>query len=412
MPHRCSGDTGGIDDQRMYERFDIIIVGGRCAGGALARITASAGIRTLVLDRAAFPSDTVSSHAISTHGVELLDAWGLLDAVLATGAPQTHSFRVTAGDFDTTVTIPSEQPGMIAPRRTVLDHLLISAAREAGAVVWESTTFLGVVTGPNGLVTGVRCRKAERELEVSAAMVVGADGFRSAVAQAVAAPSYDVRPSSCAGVYAYYEEPATGEFSLALGERRLLLALPTNDGQTCVAFACHSDDFGELHRGGDRAWQGVADEVAPAIGQRVRQGRRASRFVVFKCPPGRFRRPFGPGWALVGDAGHYTDPFTGQGMGNAFLGAHLLGSALVDGFSGGTNLEDSLAHYQHERDRLTGEIHALTHDLAGFDWDVPAGTAALLRRRELGDRLHREIAAMVRGTRPVKTLAPASAGAA
>jgi flavin-dependent dehydrogenase len=88
--------------------------------------------------------------------------------------------------------------------------------------------------------------------------------------------------------------------------------------------------------------------------------RRVSRFNVFRPEPSVMRVPHGPGWALVGDAGHYMDPTTGQGMANAFLSAQLLSDAVIAG--------DDLAGYHHRRDELLGEMHAITGDLSQLAW--------------------------------------------
>jgi 2-polyprenyl-6-methoxyphenol hydroxylase-like FAD-dependent oxidoreductase len=199
----------------MDRYFDVVIVGGRCAGAALARLLATSGLRTLIIDRATFPSDTVSTHSITGHGTRLLNHWGLLDAAVATGAPVRQAARFTTGEHSFLAAMPDDGHGYFAPRRTVLDALLVDAARKAGAEVWEATTFLGVERDA-ATVTGVRCRRADGEtVVVHAAVVVGADGAHSAVADAVGAPAYRVRPSAASGVYAYYENTGLTEFEFA-----------------------------------------------------------------------------------------------------------------------------------------------------------------------------------------------------
>lgn len=377
----------------MAERFDVVIVGGRCAGAALAHLTAGSGLKTLVIDRAAFPSDTVSTHSISAHGAELLRQWGLLDEVLATGVPNPRTLHVTIGALATSIPLPDANPGFLAPRRTVLDALLLDAARAAGATVWESTTLVALASGRDGRVTGVRCRRGDGdEVTVAASLVVGADGVRSAVARAVRARSYRVRASNDFGVYAYYDGAALEEPAVGLAERTLALAIPTNDQQVCVAVAVHRADFAAVRCDGDAAVRAVAARLSAPIADAVGRGRRASRFVIFTAHAGHYRTPWGDGWALVGDAGHYSDPFTAQGIANAFLGADLLATALIDGLGGRRPLHDALRDYHHTRDALTGDIHDITHDLAAFDWDVDAGLALFLGWRSLLDDLHAVVA--------------------
>ncbi|MBE0610887.1 MAG: FAD-dependent monooxygenase, partial [Dehalococcoidia bacterium] len=118
--------------------YDAIVVGARCAGSPTAMLLARNGHRVLVVDRATFPSDTLSTHFMTPDGVERLREWGLLDRVLATGCPQLHGTQRSLQGM----ALPADpnDPLTIAPRRTVLDKILVDAAREAGAEVREGTS--------------------------------------------------------------------------------------------------------------------------------------------------------------------------------------------------------------------------------------------------------------------------------
>ncbi|MDX6199099.1 MAG: hypothetical protein QOJ79_2250 [Actinomycetota bacterium] len=372
----------------MELSYDVAIVGARCAGSALARLLAQAGLRVVVIDRARFPSDTHSTACISTTGTELLHAWGVLDEVVGLGAPNLSEVRLSTPSQTLLVPLPPDGHGLVAPRRTVLDKLLVDMARSAGADVWEGTALAGLVGGSQGEpVRGLQCFRSDGALtEVRASVVVGADGFTSRVATCVDAPSYAQLPSACSGVYGYYADSGVTEFGIGLAERRLVLSFPTTGGEVCLVVGGHCDDTRHLSRGGDEAAAAFIEEVAPHVAAGLRKGRRSSRMRSFHPRPGRFRVPHGPGWALVGDAGHYLDPITGQGMSNAFLGAALLSEALVDGLGGARRLPVALAGYQQERDELTMDVHEVTHELAMFGWSEQRGLELVAGYRALAER--------------------------
>jgi flavin-dependent dehydrogenase len=139
--------------------FDVIVVGARCAGSPTAMLLARQGYRVLLVDRATFPSDTVSAHFIWPPGVACLKRWGLLERVLATNSPVIRTIRLDLGEFQLTGEPPAfEGVGEIcAPRRTVLDKLLLDAAAEAGAEVRDAFTMTGLLSLVDR-VTGVRGR--------------------------------------------------------------------------------------------------------------------------------------------------------------------------------------------------------------------------------------------------------------
>src|SRR5215475_7836709 len=176
--------------------YDVIVVGARVAGATTAMLLARAGLTVLAVDQARFPSDTLSTHQLQSPGVARLSRWGLLDRLLATGVPQVNSVRFHIAG----ATLASSYPPvdgtefMLSPRRTVLDALLVDAAREAGAEVREATVLTELST-MGGRIVGVRCRAKDAPAETTerAAIVVGADGRHSRVAKMAGAPEYRAR---------------------------------------------------------------------------------------------------------------------------------------------------------------------------------------------------------------------------
>src|SRR4051794_20725484 len=157
---------------------DVVVVGARCAGGATAMLLARLGYDVVVVDRATFPSDTVSTHAIARGGVVQLDRWGLLDAVLASGAPAIREVSFHR-DGDVSVRPIKDRAGidlLVNPRRYVLDSILLAAAERSGARVRTGVTVDDVVRDRTGRVTGVVGRDHDRRpVELQGRFVIGAD---------------------------------------------------------------------------------------------------------------------------------------------------------------------------------------------------------------------------------------------
>jgi flavin-dependent dehydrogenase len=373
------------------ETFDVVVVGARCAGSATARLLAQSGLRVLVLDRAAFPSDTLSTHGVGAVGVLLLRRWGLLDKVLATNVPWETSVGLKLGDVEMEREIP---PGMVAPfcpRRVVLDNILVQGAREAGAEVRERAASRELIT-EDGAVVGIRYSdRDDRVHDVRARLVIGADGRNSFVAKAVNAPVYDVRPSKVGFRYAYYSGIPIKRVEMAWVYPNFAYVFPTNDGLACMAGATADATFDGYTTEDDQALVNLFEAASPRLAEVLRGGRRESRFYSHRGKDGRFFVPYGPGWALVGDAGYFRDPVIGQGISDALAGAQLLADAVLEGFHDPAALEQSLMQFQRQRDEAAINTYEASQQLASLDWtneelpglfarlqDSPARLAALL----------------------------------
>jgi flavin-dependent dehydrogenase len=333
--------------------YDAIIVGARCAGSPTAMLLARKGYRVLLVDRTAFPSDTISTHIIWQPGVARLERWGLLEKITASNCPPIRTVTFDVGDFAFAGTPPPANGirESYAPRRTVLDKILADAAVEAGAELREGFSVQGVVTDAER-VTGIRGRsRAGSTIAESAGIVIGADGVHSVVARHVQASEYNGRPTLACWYYSYWSGvPAAGtEYYPRPG--RAIGRIPTNDGLVCIPTAWIREEFARYRADIEGNYLRTL-ELAPGLADQVREGKREGRFYGTADVPNFFRKPYGPGWALVGDAGYHKDPITAQGITDAFRDAELLAEAVDEGFAGRRPLEEALADYQRYRDQV------------------------------------------------------------
>ena len=355
----------------MTKTFDAIVVGARCAGSPTAMLLARKGYRVLVVDRATFPSDTVSTHILHPRSIDALARWGLLDRVIATGCPPVHTYTYDFGPF-TIEGAPGtdEMPLAYCPRRTVLDKLLVDAASEAGAEVREGFTVEKILI-EDGRVAGIAGRSKDGKSVVERGkIVIGADGRQSIVAETVRPQQYNEKPPLLAAYYTYWSGlPMNGRFETFIRERRGFAAVPTNDGLTMVIVGWPYAEFAENKKDIEGNYLKTI-AMAPAFDERLRSAKREAKFVG-AAVPNYFRKPYGPGWALVGDAGYNKDFITAQGILDAFRDAELCADALDASFSGARTFEDAMGDYQRTRDADVLPIFELTCEFATLEPPPP-----------------------------------------
>ena len=364
--------------------YDAIIVGARCAGSPLAMLLARAGCKVLLLDKAAFPSDTISSHYIHNSGVARLKQWGLLDRVCATGAPPVSRLRYDLGGCVLEGTPPPTdgvQVG-IAPRRAVLDRILLEEALAAGASFRESFAVDGLVHRDDRVVgiRGHHCGGAS--IEEQAMVVVGADGVGSVIAQMVEATEYDACSGMTCLYYSYWSGLPMPMAELYARPRCVSIAFPTNDGLTVVVNIWPLERLDEVRANLEEAFHRSLDEL-PNLGARVREARREERFFGMVARRNFFRKPYGAGWALAGDAGYHRDPITAQGMRDAFRDADLLSEALIDGSA------EALERFEQRRNEESAAMYRMTMERASFappPTQAMALMAAIVGNQEQTDR--------------------------
>jgi flavin-dependent dehydrogenase len=357
---------------RYRHRHDVVIIGARAAGAATALLLARSGHDVTLLDRATFPSDTLSTHQIARPGVVQLHRWGLLPAVLASGAPAIRQVTFTA-DGESVVRTVKHRAGvdlLVAPRRYVLDTLVAEAAARAGVHMGLGVAVDGLRFDGSGRVIGVDGHdRAGNAIEIDARFVVGADGLTSMVARRVGAEVVEERGRAGAVRYAYYDGLPWSGIELIVAERALAGVFPTHDGQACIWVGSPSTDADAIRRRSPSSAAAFTTHLraaAPDLAARLRAGRRTSPVIGMFRMPNLLRRAHGPGWALVGDAGYHRDAITGYGISDAYRDAELLACALDRALRGQADEVSALTGYQRTRDRSLREVFEVTCALSAY----------------------------------------------
>ena len=377
----------------MKNDYDVVVVGARCAGAATALLLARGGLSVLVVDRARPGTDTLSTHALTRPGVLALHRWGVLDAVRAAGTPPVrrvvqhysdsartppHRTRHGAWVVDVPIRAAGGVDALYAPRRWLLDRLLGEAAAAAGAEVAHGVTARDLLVDGDR-VAGVRIGGRGGDVPVRAGFVVGADGVRSGVARRVAAPVVQRGRHATDTVYTYVDGLPDDAYRNWFVPGAAAGLIPTNNGRACVWVGGPAG----LRWPGTRADRladilaAVAPDLARGLAARSMRGPHPA----YAGPPGFTRRVHGPGWALVGDAAHYTDPIGAHGMTAALVGAELLARSLLTA-AGGVPEAVALAGYARTHRRLTEPMAAAVDLAASHRWDAAGLQRAHLAMNE------------------------------
>lgn len=359
----------------MSTPLDVVVVGGRVAGASTALLLARAGLSVALVERGRRGSDTVSTHALMRAGVLQLSRWGVLGDVVAAGTPAVRHtvFHYPDGeDVDVPIRPRAGVDALYAPRRHLLDRLLVEAAEDAGARVLHETSVTSLRRDASGRVAGVVGRtRAGARIDLAAGLTIGADGIRSRVAeQAGASTTWRGRAAS-AVLYRYVEDPRADGYEWTYGTGAGAGIIPTNDGASCLFVSTTPDRMRRLRRRGvERAVADLLVAAGPAAVERVQGLRPLSPVRGWAGVPGFVRESGGPGWALVGDAGYFKDPITSHGITDALRDAELLAGQVLAAHSGAVPERVALVRYQQSRERLSRQLLEVTERVAAYDWDA------------------------------------------
>ncbi|HZN80605.1 MAG TPA: NAD(P)/FAD-dependent oxidoreductase [Mycobacterium sp.] len=380
----------------MDHHYDAIVVGGRCSGAATAMLLARGGMRVLVIEASRPGTDTLSTHALMRGGVLQLHRWGLLDRVVDAGTPAIVSTEFAYGDDIETVDIrPSGGiSALYAPRRTVLDALLLEAAHAAGVEVCTSARVTRLLTD-GGRVRGIEGieRGTGTRFRAIAPLTIGADGRNSTIAKGVDAPFRRRGTASSAILYRYFPGLPRDRYHWAYRPGVTAGVVPTSDGLACVWVGTASAEFAQRRSASlDAAFWSLLTEAAPEVARAIGDAPPVGTLRGFPGQPGWIRGSAGPGWALVGDAAYFKDPITAHGITDALRDAELLARAVLDAPRGGRAQLNTLHDYERTRDRLSVPLFDITERIASYSWDMEELRGRL---RELNQAMRSEVDALL-----------------
>lgn len=351
------------------ETFDVIVIGARCAGSSTAMLLARQGHRVLILDRDDFPSDMkASTHMMWQGGAGILHRWGLLGRLRETGCTPMSIGHLDLGDFVLTGKAPPADgvTEAYAPRRFVLDNLLLDAAREAGAEFRPRCAFDDVLI-EDDVVVGVTYRGPDGQAtEARASIVVGADGRHSKVARAVDATLIEEHPRLQGTVWAYFKNLSIDDMEFYSRPGRMVYAWYTHDDETLAGICFRYEDYLGIAKNAEESMPAELEALAPEFAARVASAERTTPWLA-GATRGFRREAVGPGWALVGDAGLTMDPITAAGITNALRDGEFLAEAIHAGLSGARPMDEALSDFQAKRDAASNDLFAFTREMAKLD---------------------------------------------
>ena len=367
----------------MNAEYDAIIVGARIAGTIIATLLAEQGRRVLVLDRARFPSDSLSTHFFRSPAFKAFQRVGVFDDVLKTAPRLVNNFNDLDGHVFSEPVTDSDGPSYyLCLRRITLDALLFERMRkEKNVTVREGATVSGVVTD-NGRVTGVKWREEDGEHHASARVTIGADGVRSVVAAAVNPAVEHFEPVRRAMYYGYFRglDPSPGpaaEFHFR--GNRLVYVFPTDGNLTLVASSIPIAEFETFKKNLSESFAAEVN-LMTELKSRFARAEQAGPLMGSAVIPGYRKVPFGEGWALAGDAEQVMDPWSGQGIDQASTHATMLADGLLKWFSGPTTWAEAMAEYHNRRNDFSVKTYERTCMVAR---DLRTLTGPALKKRGL-----------------------------
>jgi 2-polyprenyl-6-methoxyphenol hydroxylase-like FAD-dependent oxidoreductase len=353
-------------NQFAHSTYDAIIIGARCAGAASGMLLARSGARVLIVDREIEIADTLSTHALMRPAVTLLSDWGLLDKIAMSDTPVVRRTQFIYGAERINVPIKPDgaTEGLYAPRRWLLDRVLCDAATDAGAELHTGTHLVSLIKNANGQVIGAALRQQDGTVrKVAAGIVIGADGRRSMVAEAVGAGMLAHSPDCSATAYTYVDGIENEGYRWYFSNGLAAGLIPTTQGAHCLFTSCAPHAFGDwFKRDAFTGAMGILSTWEPEMTAMLTARGPIERMRRYPGAPGHIRDCTGPGWALVGDAGYFKDPVTAHGIADAFLDADRLARAL-------TWTPGNASAYQVDRDQFAPKLFEITQKIASHNWD-------------------------------------------
>jgi flavin-dependent dehydrogenase len=394
----------------LADRFDVVVVGARCAGAPLAALLAGQGLKVALVERATFPRDTLSTHVFQAPATAFLDRLGVTERIRATGTYFATRTQVRIQDLEFTAPwpqLPGDLGGAVSVRRFVLDPILADAAADAGAEVLMATNVTAVVE-ERGRVAGVRVVHDHRERVLKARLVVGADGRNSTVAGLVGARKYNVTPNQRIFYYTFFENAQPGPDPPVIFHRwddRFVVAQPSDAGLYQVGVVPDLHQLPRFRENLERSFMEHARSCRP-VAEVISDAQRVGKIYGIVRFEGFFREASGPGWVLVGDAGHFKDPSPARGISDAFLQADTLAPAIVAGLDGsGGGLDRAIARWGRWLDREFAEHYWFASQL-GKAGPVPKPVPELIGRLLASGKIGQVLDLFNHRTKPLRVFSP------
>jgi flavin-dependent dehydrogenase len=351
----------------MDKEYDVVVVGGRCAGSPLATLLARAGLSVALVEQATFPRDTLSTHVFQTSALAFLNRLGVLSALQATGAPIVNQLDVRQEGFclrGPAPQVPGDVGGFMSVRRLLLDPILLEAAAAAGTEVLMGAKVTALVKD-GGRVTGVRVAQNGSEQPLRARLVVGADGRNSTVARLAGSRKYNLTPNERFFYWSFFEHADPGTEPTLVFHRwstNFVFGVPADSGLYQVVALPELSELPRFRRSLEESYLEYVRRCEP-VAQALSGARRVGKLFGMLRWEGFFREATGPGWVLVGDAGHFKDPAPGQGIQDALRQAEHLAPAIIGASSGSPSaLDEALAGWARWRDDDAFEHYWLAVD--------------------------------------------------
>ncbi len=342
------------------ESFDVVVIGGSVSGAPTAMLLARRGYKVLVVERQVFPRDTLSTHFIWPRGVSYLNRWGLAQRVLDR-TPHFERMEVNIEGVSLMGSIPLRDVEnrfqqlhgdardvtntYCGPRRFFLDQLLLDAARDAGVEVRESTSYTHPIV-EDGVVCGVNVVGPSRRPEaIRAKLVIGADGRFSSFVKHVGSRTVDLRPLSTFAYWGYFSRIEKDELAIHKRGRLGTAIFPTSHGTHMVLVYGPTAWWDDFRKDAEGNFFRTYEFCAPDVTELIRAGQREEPFKACGTMPAFHRELWGPGWALVGDAGSFKDQVTAMGITHSFRDAELITGYIHRAFSGELTMESAMTEY-------------------------------------------------------------------